>query len=30
VVIQENCGSKKKKHNKHPGKGWAKGHNKNC
>jgi hypothetical protein len=29
VVIQEDCGSKKKnKH--HPGKGWAKGHNKNC
>ncbi len=29
VVIQEDCGSKKKNRN-HPGKGWAKGHNKNC
>jgi hypothetical protein len=29
VAIQEDCGSKKKKWN-HPGKGWAKGHNKNC
>ena len=29
VVVEENCGSKKK-HKNHPGKGWAKGHNKNC
>jgi hypothetical protein len=29
VIVEENCGSKKK-HKNHPGKGWAKGHNKNC
>jgi hypothetical protein len=29
VAIQKDCGSKKKNWN-HPGKGWAKGHNKNC
>ncbi|HEX6265636.1 MAG TPA: hypothetical protein VFZ81_01935, partial [Burkholderiales bacterium] len=29
AVIEENCGSKKK-HKNHPGKGWAKGHKKNC
>lgn len=28
VVVEEDCGPKKRKN--HPGKGWAKGHNKGC